>query len=105
MPTIPTFDREAPAEPWVRRRIELCTQVVYDRRRPKKRQGRRRLSAEGLQEKLGTTIEQFAAYWPRSVMPCGSWAGGNRQAMSDVDLLIPRETETPFLDHIEGPQS
>lgn len=28
----------------------------------------------------------------------GSWARGNHQAMSDVDLVIPEETETPFLD-------
>jgi predicted nucleotidyltransferase len=63
----------------------------------KKRKVRRRLSAEGQQEKLGRIIEQVAAYQPRSVIPFSSWARGNHQVMSDVDLLISRETETPLL--------
>jgi len=73
--------------------------VVYDRWPPRKRQWRRRRSGEELREKLGRISE------PGSVILCRSLARGDDQALSDVGLLSIKDTETPFLDRIEGPES
>jgi predicted nucleotidyltransferase len=60
----------------------------------------RRLTAEELQEKLATIIKQISAYNPQRVILFGSFARGDHHAMSDADLLIVKETDTPFLDRI-----
>jgi len=60
----------------------------------------RRLTAEELEEKLAAIIEQIAAYRPQRVILFGSLARGDYHALSDADLLIVKETSTPFLDRI-----
>ena len=60
----------------------------------------RRLTTEELEEKLAAIIEQIAAYRPQRVILFGSIARGDHHALSDADLLIVKETDTPFLDRI-----
>jgi predicted nucleotidyltransferase len=60
----------------------------------------RRLSRSEFEARLTRIIEALRAYEPRQMILFGSFARGDYNAMSDVDLLIVKDTERPFLDRI-----
>ncbi len=60
----------------------------------------RRLSQSEFEARLTGIIEALRVYEPRRVVLFGSFARGDYHAMSDIDLLIVKDTERPFLDRI-----
>lgn len=60
----------------------------------------RRVSQKCFQKELDRIVEGLRRYRPQRVILFGSFARGDYHALSDVDLLIVKETETPFLERI-----
>lgn len=60
----------------------------------------RRVSQKCFQKELDRIIEGLHRYRPQRVILFGSFARGDYHALSDVDLLIVKETETPFIERI-----
>lgn len=60
----------------------------------------RRLSPQQFQEKLTRIVAALRGYGPQQVILFGSFARGDYHALSDVDLLIVKETERPFVERI-----
>lgn len=60
----------------------------------------RRLSPSEFEPKLTRIIEALRAYEPHQVILFGSFARGDYNTMSDIDLLIVKDTERAFLDRI-----
>jgi predicted nucleotidyltransferase len=60
----------------------------------------RRISRQRFQEELKRIMERLQRYQPQQVVLFGSFARGDYHALSDVDLLIVKETETPFAERI-----
>jgi predicted nucleotidyltransferase len=58
----------------------------------------RRMSRHQFEEELKRIVDRLRRYQPRQVILFGSFARGDYHALSDVDLLIVKETETPFLE-------
>lgn len=62
----------------------------------------RRISRHRLQGELDRIVDSLQPYQPVQIILFGSFARGDYHALSDVDLLIVKETQTPFLERI-GP--
>jgi len=53
------------------------------------------------QERVAHIIASLKEYGPERVILFGSWARGNEDEYSDLDLVIIKETEERFLDRLE----
>ncbi len=60
----------------------------------------RRVSGQRFQRELARVVESLHRYQPQQVILFGSFARGDYHALSDMDLLIVKETETPFIERI-----
>ena len=58
----------------------------------------KRISSQTFQEELDKIIAGLRDYAPHKVLLFGSFARGDYHAGSDVDLLIIKQTERPFLE-------
>lgn len=56
----------------------------------------RRMPRERFWEEIQTILERLRAYRPQRVILYGSFARGDDHALSDVDLLIIKETDCPL---------
>ncbi len=59
-----------------------------------------RLSPEQVQCELDRILEGVRRYEPQKVILFGSFARGDYHALSDVDLLIIKHTDRPFIQRI-----
>jgi predicted nucleotidyltransferase len=59
-----------------------------------------RISQSHFQQELDRILAGLRRYRPRRVILFGSFARGDYHAGSDVDLLIIKETERPFIERI-----
>lgn len=62
----------------------------------------RRISREQFQGELDRIVRSLHAYRPQQIILFGSFARGDYHALSDVDLLIIKDTDVPFFERI-GP--
>ncbi len=62
----------------------------------------RRISHRQFQKELKRIVDRLRQYRPQRIILFGSFARGDYHALSDVDLLIVKETTIPFIDRI-GP--
>jgi predicted nucleotidyltransferase len=53
------------------------------------------------QERVAHIIASLAEYDPQRVIVFGSWARGDQDEYSDLDLMIIKETHERFLDRLE----
>ena len=53
------------------------------------------------QEGVASTIAALKEYDPQRVILFGSWARGDEDEYSDLDLVIIKETQERFLDRLE----
>ena len=53
------------------------------------------------QERLAHIIASLEEYDPQQVILFGSWARGDEDEYSDLDLVIIKETQERFLDRLE----
>ncbi len=60
----------------------------------------RRISSQQFQEELTRIVANLRSYEPQQVILFGSFARGDYHALSDIDLLIVKETKTPFVERI-----
>jgi predicted nucleotidyltransferase len=60
----------------------------------------RRMSQSRFQEELERILVGIRRYQPQKVILFGSFARGDHHALSDVDLLIIKETDRPFTERI-----
>lgn len=60
----------------------------------------KRMSPREFQAELSKIVNSLKAYKPQKVILFGSFARGDYNALSDVDLLIVKETERNFIDRI-----
>jgi predicted nucleotidyltransferase len=60
----------------------------------------RRISVKQFREELTRIVANLRGYEPQQVILFGSFARGDYHALSDVDLLIVKETDTPFVERI-----
>ncbi len=60
----------------------------------------KRISSEEFEAELSKIIDSLKAYKPQRVILFGSFSRGDYNALSDVDLLIVKETERNFIDRI-----
>ncbi|HIE39220.1 MAG TPA: nucleotidyltransferase domain-containing protein [Anaerolineales bacterium] len=58
----------------------------------------RRLSRARFQEELDRILEGLRQYRPLKVILFGSFARGDDHALSDIDLVIVKETDRPFAE-------
>lgn len=58
----------------------------------------KRISRAAFEAELQALIHCLASYGPQKVILFGSFARGDYHAASDVDLLIIKDTERPFLE-------
>jgi predicted nucleotidyltransferase len=59
-----------------------------------------RVSQQCFQKELDRIVEGLRRYRPQQIILFGSFARGDYHALSDVDILIVKETETPFVERI-----
>lgn len=59
-----------------------------------------RISEQDFHEELTRVLTGLRRYHPRKVILFGSFARGDYHAGSDLDLLIIKETERPFVERI-----
>ena len=52
-------------------------------------------------KKLHRLLKQLLRYEPQRVYVFGSYARGEQDSLSDVDLVIVKETDQPFFDRIK----
>jgi len=60
----------------------------------------RRWSPARFQEELERILQSLRPYGPQKVILFGSFARGDDHGLSDVDLLIIKETDRPFVERI-----
>jgi|DewCreStandDraft_2_1066082.scaffolds.fasta_scaffold02029_10 predicted nucleotidyltransferase len=60
----------------------------------------RRWSPARFQEELEHILQSLRPYGPQKVILFGSFARGDDHGLSDVDLLIIKETDQPFVERI-----
>lgn len=60
----------------------------------------KRMSLDVFEEELARVLERLKAYAPQKVILYGSFARGDYHALSDVDLLIVKDTSRPFVQRI-----
>ena len=60
----------------------------------------RRISQDRLQDELCRIVESLKCYEPLKIILFGSFARGDYHALSDVDLLIVKDTDRSFIDRI-----
>jgi predicted nucleotidyltransferase len=60
----------------------------------------RRISCQRIQKELKRIVNSLLHYQPQRIILFGSFARDDYHALSDVDLLIIKETETPFVERI-----
>ncbi len=60
----------------------------------------RRWSPAQFQEELERILQSLQSYRPQRVILFGSFARGDDHGLSDVDLLIVKETDRPFVERI-----
>ena len=60
----------------------------------------RRWSPARFQEELERILQSLRPYGPQKVILFGSFARGDDHGLSDVDLLIVKETDRPFVERI-----
>ncbi|MBC7227677.1 MAG: nucleotidyltransferase domain-containing protein [Thermoflexales bacterium] len=60
----------------------------------------RRWSSARFQEELERILQALRPYRPQKVILFGSFARGDDHGLSDVDLVIIRETDRPFVERI-----
>jgi Nucleotidyltransferase domain. len=60
----------------------------------------RRWSLARFQEELERILQALRSYQPQRVILFGSFARGDDHGLSDVDLLIVKETDRPFIERI-----
>ena len=53
------------------------------------------------QERVANTIASLEEYDPQRVILFGSWARGDEDEYSDLDLVIIKETQERFLDRLK----
>ncbi|PKO22868.1 MAG: hypothetical protein CVU38_07130 [Chloroflexi bacterium HGW-Chloroflexi-1] len=59
-----------------------------------------RMSQSSFEQELGHTLEGVRRYHPLRVILFGSFARGDYHAASDVDLVIIKDTDRPFVERI-----
>lgn len=59
-----------------------------------------RLSKQRFEEELNRILEGLRQYQPQKVILFGSFARGDHHALSDIDLLIIKRTDRPFVERI-----
>lgn len=59
-----------------------------------------RLSKQRFEEELNRILEGLRQYQPQKVILFGSFARGDHHALSDIDLLIIKRTDRPFVARI-----
>ena len=60
----------------------------------------KRISPHSFERELARIVESIKPYGPQKVILYGSFARGDYHALSDVDLLIVKDTERPFVQRI-----
>lgn len=60
----------------------------------------RRWSPARFQEELERILQALRRYRPQKVILFGSFARGDDHGLSDVDLLIIKETDRPFIERV-----
>ena len=60
----------------------------------------RRISEEGFQRELTRILEALKVYEPEKVILYGSYARGDYNALSDLDLIVIKDTDRVFTDRI-----
>jgi hypothetical protein len=60
----------------------------------------RRPSRARFEQELRRIVASLERYRPQKAILFGSFARGDYHALSDVDILIVKETETPFVERI-----
>ena len=60
----------------------------------------RRIAAAQFDEQLGRILAGVWRYGPPRVVLHGSFARGDCHALSDIDLVIIKDTDRPFVDRI-----
>ncbi len=60
----------------------------------------RRISQARFQEELDRILERIRRYRPQKVILYGSFARGDYHALSDIDLVIIKETDRSFFERI-----
>lgn len=60
----------------------------------------RRISRQRFQEELKRIVKSLHRYQPQQVILFGSFARDDYHALSDIDILIVKETKTPFVERI-----
>lgn len=60
----------------------------------------RPISREHFQQELARIVDSLKPYEPLRIILFGSFARGDYHALSDVDLLIVKDTDRHFLDRI-----
>ena len=56
--------------------------------------------AQKTPKKIGKIVQALEAYEPESIYLFGSWASGEHDDMSDVDLVIIKSTDRAFFDRL-----
>ncbi len=51
-----------------------------------------------MKKKIRRVIQSLLPYQPERVYLFGSWARGQEDELSDIDLVVIKETTTPFLE-------
>jgi predicted nucleotidyltransferase len=60
----------------------------------------RRMSREQVERELSCIVASLRRYGPQRVILFGSFARGDDHAFSDIDLLIIKQTDRPFVERI-----
>ena len=60
----------------------------------------RRISEQDFQQELARVLTGLRRYRPQKVILFGSFARGDYHVGSDIDLLIIKETQRPFIERI-----
>ena len=55
---------------------------------------------EAVEKELGRIVEALRPYRPKKILLFGSFARGDYHALSDIDLLIVKESDKKFTDRI-----
>ena len=58
------------------------------------------LLQKSMKKKIRQLIESLLPYQPQRILLFGSWARGEEDELSDLDVVVIKETTSPFLDRL-----